>query len=46
MFTIKFKQEKNVGNIERINKILFSEHTDNGMLQIFSFLLNNYIELF
>ena len=29
---------QNFGNIERINKMSFSEPTDNGILQIFSFL--------
>ena len=32
--------------IERIHQMSYSSLSDNGMLQIFSFLLNDYMELF
>ena len=38
----------NFGDIERFYEMSYSKPTDNGMLQIFSFLMKNYtkIELF
>ena len=44
--TFSYSETLNNEYIERIHQMSYSSLSDNGMLEIFSFELNDYMELF